>query len=61
LPKTIYDAAKITRKLGLQYLWVDALCIIQDLVEDWQRESANMGNIYSNAFITIQASGAKDT
>jgi hypothetical protein len=61
LPKTIYDAAKITRKLGLQYLWVDALCIIQDSVEDWQRESANMENIYSNAFITIQASGAKDT
>ena len=40
---------------------MDALCIVQDSIVDWQRESANMGNIYSNAFITIQASGAKDT
>lgn len=61
LPKTIHDAVEITRKLGLQYLWVDALCIIQDSVEDWEIESANMGNIYNNAFFTIQASGAKDT
>ena len=61
LPKTIHDAVEITQKLGLQYLWVDALCIIQDSVKDWQTESANMGNIYNNAFFTIQASGAKDT
>jgi hypothetical protein len=61
LPKTIQDAVEITQKLGLQYLWVDALCIIQDSVQDWQRESANMGSIYNNAFFTIQASGAKDT
>jgi hypothetical protein len=61
LPKTILDAVEITQKLGLQYLWVDALCIIQDSVKDWQTESANMGNIYNNAFFTIQASGAKDT
>jgi len=61
LPKTIHDAVEITQKLGLQYLWVDALCIIQDSVTDWQTESANMGNIYHNAFFTIQASGAKDT
>jgi hypothetical protein len=60
LPKTILDAVEITQKLGLQHLWVDALCIIQDSVEDWQAESANMGNIYNNAFFTIQASGAKD-
>jgi hypothetical protein len=61
LPKTIQDALEITKKLGLQYLWVDALCIVQDSVEDWQAESANMGNIYNSAFFTIQASGAKDT
>ncbi|KAE9369875.1 HET-domain-containing protein, partial [Stipitochalara longipes BDJ] len=61
LPKTIRDAVEITQKLGLQYLWIDALCIIQDSVKDWETESANMGNIYNNAFFTIQASGAKDT
>jgi hypothetical protein len=61
LSKTIQDAAEITRRLGLQYLWVDALCIIQDSVEDWQKESAVMGNVYQNSFVTIQASGARDS
>jgi Heterokaryon incompatibility protein (HET) len=61
LVKTIQDAIEITRRLGLQYLWVDALCIIQDSVEDWQKESAVMGNIYQNSVVTIQASGAKDS
>jgi len=58
LGKTIQDAIEITRELGLQYLWVDSQCIVQDSLEDWQRESANMADVYANALITIQASGA---
>ena len=61
LPKTIRDAIKISRGLGLRYLWVDSQCIIQDSIQDWQMESSNMCNIYLNAFITIQASGADNT
>jgi hypothetical protein len=30
LPKTLQDAILITRRLGFHYLWVDALCIIQE-------------------------------
>lgn len=55
LPKTIQDAIKVTRKLGQQYLWVDALCIIQDSVADWETESGNMASVYENAYITIAA------
>jgi hypothetical protein len=57
LPQTIQDAITITRKLGVQYLWVDALCIIQDPLggEDWQIESSKMGDIYGNALLTIAA------
>lgn len=55
LPKTIQDAIRITRGLQIQYLWVDALCIIQDSVEDKSAEINKMGRIYKNASITIAA------
>jgi Heterokaryon incompatibility protein (HET) len=30
LPKTFRDAIQITPHLGLRYLWIDSLCIVQD-------------------------------
>ena len=30
LPQTLRDAVRITRRLGLQYLWIDALLILKD-------------------------------
>jgi hypothetical protein len=58
MPKTFQDAVTITRNLGIKYLWIDSLCIIQDSSEDWNRESAKMGQIYRNANITILAANA---
>ena len=58
LPRTIREAVLITRNLGLQFLWVDALCIIQDSEEDWKTESAKMGSVYKNAYITLAAGSA---
>jgi len=55
LPKTIRHAVVITRQLGIKYLWVDALCIIQDSKADWGKEAAKMGTIYSKAIVTIAA------
>ena len=61
LPKTIRDAIQITQKLLVRYLWVDALCIIQDDTSDWAAESTRMGPYYENALCTIAATGAADT
>lgn len=61
LPKTFYDAVIITRKLGIHYLWIDSLCIIQDDEEDWQRESGRMSTLYWNSTITVSATGARDS
>jgi len=61
LPKTIQDAIKVTRKLGVEYLWVDSICIVQDDSEDFQRESANMGKIYQQALLTIAATSARSS
>lgn len=33
-PATLRDAIIITRSLGIQYLWIDALCIRQDSAEE---------------------------
>lgn len=60
LPKTFQDAVVVTRKLGVRYLWIDSLCIIQDSASDWERESLRMGSVYHNAFFTIAASSSID-
>ena len=61
LPKTFKDAIYITRKLGVNYLWIDALCIIQDSDDDWRREAATMGNVYQKAFCNLAATRASDS
>jgi hypothetical protein len=44
----------------MRYLWIDSLCICQDDSEDWERESANMAAVYSNSYLTIAATNAKN-
>jgi hypothetical protein len=58
-PKTIKDAMVVTRKLGIRYLWVDALCIIQDDDNDKRQEIDSMGEVYKNSTVTISAAKAK--
>lgn len=60
LGKTFQDAITLTRSLGIAYIWIDCLCIVQDSVEDWETESAQMASIYQNSTITIAASKAAD-
>lgn len=49
----VRDAVKVCNALGIRYLWVDALCILQDDRSDWDRESQQMDRIFSNAVVTI--------
>lgn len=46
LPATIRDCLWVATALGVHYVWVDSLCIIQDNISDWEIESAKMGGIY---------------
>ncbi|KAF8860244.1 HET-domain-containing protein [Acephala macrosclerotiorum] len=55
LPKTFQDAIVFTRKLGVRYLWIDSLCIIQDSKKDWITESSKMASIYQGSFLTLAA------
>lgn len=58
LSKTFQEAIRITRELGVRYIWIDSLCIIQDDRDDWKRESARMAEIYSNSYLNIAATGS---
>lgn len=60
LPKTLQDAITVTRKLGIPYLWIDSLCIIQDSDDDKAREITKMPQIYKGAITTISAAIARD-
>lgn len=61
LPRTLQDAVIVTREMGVRYLWIDALCIVQDDLSDWAKESELMGEIYKNSLCTITAHCAKDS
>lgn len=59
LPASFRDAIKIVKRLGVRYLWIDSLCIIQRgsrHVPDWQRHIAEMAEVYANCFLNIAAS-----
>lgn len=60
LPRNFQDAILITRRLGFKYLWIDALCIIQDSPADWARESAKMAQIYRNGSLMLSAVAGPD-
>jgi hypothetical protein len=61
LPRTFRDAVSIARRLQIQYVWIDSLCIIQDNKFDWEREASKMADIYANAYLTIAASFSSDS
>jgi hypothetical protein len=53
IPKTIQDSIELVRDIGERYLWVDAMCILQDDLEDKKEQIGSMGQIYSNSILTI--------
>lgn len=75
LPQTFKDAVEFARSMGIRYLWIDSLCIIQPDKEkdtekdkiasnkDWMHESKRMCSVYENSYLTVAAasgSGCRD-
>lgn len=60
LPMSFKHAIHMTRHLSVRYLWIDSLCIIQDSLRDWEQEAGRMRDVYTNALLTIAATGAKN-
>ena len=61
LPQTFQDAITFTRKIGIQFLWIDSLCILQDSFRDWEQESTLMAKIYGNSSLNLAATAAIDS
>ena len=61
MPASFQDAIHVTLELGLEYLWIDALCIIQDDPSDWETESRQMACVYGNAHVVIGADDANNS
>jgi hypothetical protein len=61
LPRTFQDFVEFAQSIGIRYIWIDSLCIIQGDSQDWHSEAAKMGNVYRNAALVVAASGAEDS
>lgn len=61
LSKSIRDGIRVTKILGLRYIWIDALCIVQDDPADTASEIAKMPAIYQGALLTLSAGGASSS
>ncbi|KAI1345809.1 heterokaryon incompatibility protein-domain-containing protein [Xylaria sp. FL0043] len=61
LPPTFRDAVAVATEIGIRYIWIDSLCIVQDDPEDWKREAATMGDVYLHSYLTIAATRAANS
>lgn len=59
-PKTFQDAIRICRALGVDYIWIDSICIIQDSKEDWDVQGSKMDQVYANCMLTLAADAAEN-
>ncbi|KAK3487577.1 uncharacterized protein B0T23DRAFT_322736 [Neurospora hispaniola] len=59
LPKTFQDAIRTTRELGIQYLWIDSICIVQGDHGDFDKEAKKMEYVFSSAYCVLAASSAR--
>ncbi|KAK3988867.1 heterokaryon incompatibility protein-domain-containing protein [Cladorrhinum sp. PSN332] len=60
LPRAVQDAINMTSQIGIHYLWVDSLCIVQDSRQDWELESSKMLSVFGNAAVTFFADCAEN-
>jgi len=61
LPKTFRHAIDFACRLGLRYIWIDSLCILQDSERDWLYQSAQMDQVYNHSLCNISATAAENS
>lgn len=59
MPQVLRDAIRVTRDLGIPFLWIDSLCILQDNHSDWEEQCTEMHNSYGSARVTLCATNSR--
>lgn len=59
MPATFRDAVAITRNLGIRYIWIDSICIIQGPEGDFSQEAKRMEDVFSQAYCVFAVNSAK--
>ncbi|KAK1832945.1 heterokaryon incompatibility protein-domain-containing protein [Podospora conica] len=60
IPPSYRDVIQVARWLGIRYIWIDSLCILQDDSADWDQESSRMSAVYRNAYLTVAATSSRN-
>ena len=58
IPQTFEDVIWLSRRLGIEHVWIDAICIMQNDPTDWEEQSSKMAQIYRDSYLTVCASNA---
>ncbi|KAL8285939.1 hypothetical protein RB597_002828 [Gaeumannomyces tritici] len=61
LGRTFRDAITFAQSINIEFIWIDSLCIQQDLAEDWKQEAPRMADVYGGSFLNIAATAGSDT
>lgn len=60
LPRLYKDTVRLAWRFGIEFVWIDSLCILQDDRDDWEREAGRMCDVYGNAWLTIAATSSRN-
>jgi hypothetical protein len=60
LPETFRETVHVCHRIGIDFVWIDSLCIVQDGDWDWRSQAARMADIYAESTLTIAAAKASD-
>jgi hypothetical protein len=60
LPALLQNAIEVAREIGMRYIWIDALCIVQGPGGDYETEAERMETVFSGAYCVLAASRAAD-
>jgi hypothetical protein len=58
MPRTFRDAFAVSYAFGIHYVWIEALCVVEDVFQDWSDQARQIGAVFCNAELTIAATAS---